>query len=85
MQSYLPSSRPIVCTETNVYKYRHYTRCDSVVFEFTSAISEAYAWTFVLILAAEGCGICIAYFRNNENRSVLVFGCVIDGRVEYNL
>ena len=55
MQSYLPSSRPIVCTETNVYKYRHYTRYDSVVFEFTSAISEAYAWICVLILAAEGC------------------------------
>ena len=55
MQSYLPSSRPIVCTETNVYKYRHYTRCDSVVFEFTSAINEAYACIFILILAAEGC------------------------------
>ena len=56
MQSYLPSSSPIVCRETNVYKHRHYASFDSVaVFEFTSAVSEAYAWTFVLILAAEDC------------------------------
>ena len=56
MQSYLPSSSRIVCRETNVYKHRHYSSFDCVaVFEFTSAISEAYAWTFVLILAAEGC------------------------------
>ena len=56
MQSYLPSSSPKVCPETNVYKHRHYASFDSVaVFEFTSAISEAYAWTFMLILAAEGC------------------------------